>query len=297
MKADVGTAMRRVEQFVGATFVGVRERRYNDVNYDGTQCKSVAEFAVANNIGDLQAAAVVVMDGGYTRLLHFDAHRFVKSLHDKSKEFDDGIAIVLVPSPEDAEKLVIPDGTPVDQIHLTLGYFGNTDEQPEGAREALQRVAAGVATGSLSVTVDYGGIARFAGDPADALVRLADSPALIPMHNLMCNLIGVERDITRNTEHGFTPHTTIGYLEHDDGIPIDRVDKEAVTFTDLQLWYGTEKYRYTLGKFNEAKDVYGGAGPGGVPATANLSRRKRTQKRKRVIERARRCGDKMETKK
>src|SRR5690606_2021705 len=58
-----------------------------------------------------------------------------------------GIMLALIPTDDDTARLVVDGGEPATEIHLTLGFYGDTDDMPDGAADDLDRVAAEVAAG------------------------------------------------------------------------------------------------------------------------------------------------------
>jgi 2'-5' RNA ligase len=94
------------------------------------------------------------------------------------------------------------------------------------------------------VTAVISGHARFTGgSDGDVIVALADSPALDVLRRDAENALAV-RGITLPSEHGFTPHLTICYLEPGDPDPVGRLDAFPVTFPAVAAEYGTGRYAF-----------------------------------------------------
>ena len=163
-----------------------------------------------------------------------------------------GVAVVLTFPEEVSESLAMPDGTPPDEIHITLGYFGSTDEMDPDAEDDLRVICEYMATQFAGFTVNLGGLIRFSGEGQDAFVLNADSPLVNEMRDMLVVEIAEtayrkDGSLAIDTTHGFTPHCTLGYLDPTDPLPFDRWEPVEVPVVSIELWYGTDRYAYPLG--------------------------------------------------
>lgn len=163
-----------------------------------------------------------------------------------------GVAVVLTFPQEVSESLAMPDGTPPDEIHITLGYFGSTDEMDPDAEDDLRVICEYMATQFAPFVVNLGGLIRFSGEGQDAFVLNADSPLVNEMREMLAVEIAEtayrkDGSLAIDTTHGFTPHCTLGYLDPTDPLPFDRWEPVEVPVVSVELWYGTDRYVYPLG--------------------------------------------------
>jgi 2'-5' RNA ligase len=148
--------------------------------------------------------------------------------------------IALYPPPDVAQQLAVPGGLPPGDIHLTVAYTGDCADVDQ-----FTLVAAASALASRPpITATVSGHARFTGgDDGDVIVAVADSPALdVLRRDTETALAG--RGITLPSDHGFTAHLTICYIDPDDPDPVGRLESFPVTFGAVSAEYGTERHGF-----------------------------------------------------
>lgn len=318
MNVDIGPALGAVERALnaldtkGAGQGRSRRAAMAVVNFDGTDCSTVAELAAANRKSELGAAVFALQHKSAVPVeLYRDAVRYVKMLHPSPPSNSDGVAVVFTFDYDTARQLAIQDGEPAGELHITLGYFG--DVRNFHSMRGMLIGTALTASELKPFTVKLNGITRFTGEGEDALVVNADSPVLGHAYRMLHEHLK-SQGIATASEHGYTPHMTLGYLDHDDVMPIQRWLPVEVRINTVALWFGKERIGFRLdedhhaylnemstmkdsdfpnrhldpdpGTANEVKDVHGGQypGPGGNRTVVSQSRKKR---RREIIERAR----------
>ncbi|MFI1012657.1 2'-5' RNA ligase family protein [Streptomyces sp. NPDC020965] len=116
-----------------------------------------------------------------------------------------------------AEQIAHSDGTDSRDLHITLAYLGDADQLP-GHPDDLTRAVSAALDGVEPLTGQIGGIGRFpdGGDGEPVFVPV-DVPGLIELRARIINVLALSplADAVR-TNHGFTPHITLGY-----GLPAD----------------------------------------------------------------------------
>jgi 2'-5' RNA ligase len=150
-----------------------------------------------------------------------------------------GVMLALYPDEDTAAALALPGGLPASELHITVAYAGKTTDVD---REALI-TAAELAAARGSLTGTYSGLARFTNtgnDRGDALVALFDSAELEKLRRAAVDALADE-GIEIPTDHGFTAHTTLGYLPAEDPSPIERIEPRQVTFDALEVVYGPDR--------------------------------------------------------
>ncbi|MFE3139641.1 2'-5' RNA ligase family protein [Streptomyces scopuliridis] len=111
-----------------------------------------------------------------------------------------------------ATKIAHRDGTDPRDLHITLAYLGDADQLP-GHPDDLAGIVASALDGAAPLAGQIGGIGRFpdTGDGEPVFVPV-DVPGLSELRErvvsalVLSPLAGALR-----TDHGFTPHVTLGY--------------------------------------------------------------------------------------
>lgn len=159
---------------------------------------------------------------------------------------DDGIAVVLTMSDIDAETVAVYGEEPADNLHCTLGYFGDA-EGSQTDRGALEDICHTLATRYLAFEATLGGITRFTGEDSDPLVANVDSPVVTEVYRDFRAALEAENILGLAVNHGMTPHCTLGYLDPDDDMPLQRFPTTQIRFTAIEIWWGGERKVYQLG--------------------------------------------------
>lgn len=157
-------------------------------------------------------------------------------------DFKDGVMIALYPSANDTARYALIDGTPADEMHVTMVYLGHIDEvDPDAVKRAV---------GSLSprpaFTANVSGHARFTGDEQDVIVALIDAPEIEQLRRDLVDVLAAE-DISSASSHGYTPHMTLTYINPDDRAPFHRLDTDPIGFDTVWVVYGEERTAFPLG--------------------------------------------------
>jgi 2'-5' RNA ligase len=153
------------------------------------------------------------------------------------KDSRTGVMIALYPDEATAGELAVKDGSPPDELHVTVAYLGKTDQVDQDAAMA----AAQAVLGRAPVVGEFSGHARFTGgEDGDVLVSLFDSADLEQLRRDLVDAL-VANGVELRRDHGYTPHMTLGYLEPDDKAPVNRIDAQPVTFGGLAVVYGPDR--------------------------------------------------------
>lgn len=172
----------------------------------------------------------------------------------------DGAIVALFLDQGAADKLTVEGGEEQSNLHISLVYLCDDasavdDEQWEAARTAIEDIAAKHSTLKGRV----GGIGRFQnGEEQDPCLALVDIPGLVDLQNDLAHILmpmfGVKE------EHGFTPHITIKYEDHEKPHPLDGEDFDIpLAFNSVTLARGKVKENFPLSKeilsnWHEAND-------------------------------------------
>ena len=292
-------------------------------------CESVAELAAVNRCSELKAATYAIQN--FDGALYDDAVQYIKALQPSPETNHTGVMLCLSPDWNTRQQLAMFDGDDPGQLHLTIYYAGNTDgddQVSEAQITKLKEIGHQVAFNADGpIRAQANGLTRFTGEDTDPCVINVDSPEISLLHREVSGQIMVAQDQGMNfrkNNHGFTPHITLGYLDPESPMPLDRWAAHEVVFPNLELWVGGEITSWRLGateeyedgmyepqsgekradaddepaitvNMHDFKDVFGGDGPGGMPHRRGVRRKKRIY-RPELIERLHRLQNPREIK-
>ncbi|MFJ5121969.1 2'-5' RNA ligase family protein [Kitasatospora sp. NPDC088548] len=141
-----------------------------------------------------------------------------------------GVMVALYPPGDLAENLADPQGTPASDLHLTLAYLGPA-EALSGTPAALAELVRSTADSAGPLEGEVGGIGRFpdGGDGEPVWVPV-DVPGLTALRERIADALSAsEFGADLRTDHGFTPHITLGYgLEGRGPVPAAAVSFDTV---------------------------------------------------------------------
>lgn len=161
-----------------------------------------------------------------------------------------GFLVALWIDSETASKLALTGGESSEQLHITLAYCGDSSEinYLDKAR-ALVAIAEAVRYWS-PIEGKVAGYGRFeasdTSDAQDVFHALVDIPQLADLRQCVVNALGYE-GIAVSTNHGYTPHITLAYLDPEAPNPVDSLEPvdlkfetvtimDATTRMDLPFW-------------------------------------------------------------
>lgn len=146
------------------------------------------------------------------------------------------VMVALYPSAEVAGRYAMTGGLPAEDLHVTMAYLGRTEDVDRDA--LLAAVKSLPPRQPFMATV--AGHGRFTGGEQDVLVLLMDSPELERLRSdLLSTLAG--QGIEVPSEHGFTAHMTLTYMDEQALMPLLRVPADMVEFGAVWVKYGDEK--------------------------------------------------------
>lgn len=173
-----------------------------------------------------------------------------------------GMMLAFMLDPETAKQLALPGGEPVGDLHVTIAFMGDS------ADPALQRNPATDSGDYTDITHilktmaaqepvlhgNIGGIGRFAAsadsDGKDPVIALVDVPGLVELRTKLVTTLQMNGFFVA-TNHGYTPHTTLMYVEKGAPMPAESVPALPLTFDTLCLAIGDDRTYFKLGNENE----------------------------------------------
>jgi HK97 family phage major capsid protein len=156
-----------------------------------------------------------------------------------------GAMVALCLTPEQQEALRAAAGLPAAEAdHVTLAYLAPDAAALADRKNDLVQALAALARCTPPLTGTIGGIARFnaseSSDGQDVCVALYDSPALPALYGAICACV-CACGIDLTSDHGFTPHVTLGYLEEGSALPVEQLPRTPLDFPFLTLIWGGER--------------------------------------------------------
>lgn len=139
--------------------------------------------------------------------------------------------LVVVARVANAESIAVEGGLPPDELHVTLGYYGDANEV---GGDDIERLREWVDDHDFAEIIEarVGGVARMGDDEPQAIALLVEAAALNDLRATMADT--VFPDVTH--PH-FTPHVTLGY-----GIDMPTELPTTVELDRVELWIAGEHY-------------------------------------------------------
>lgn len=167
-----------------------------------------------------------------------------------------GAMACLCLSPEQQQTLrdaaVMPDA---ECDHLTLVYVAGQAAEIEASKNQLLAGLAQLAQCTPPLQGEIGGVARFAASESsegrDVCVALYDCPALPALYSALCCCLEA-CGIVLSSDHGFTPHITLAYLDPGAAMPAEQLERMPLAFDALSLIWADERIDLPLGGGGEA---------------------------------------------
>ncbi|OLD63443.1 MAG: phage portal protein [Chloroflexi bacterium 13_1_20CM_50_12] len=160
-----------------------------------------------------------------------------------------GVMIALFLDKKTAKKLAISDGEPASDLHITLAFLGDKNDIDLDI-PALKKLLAGYASEAAPLTGSTSGIGRFSpSESSDGLSPIYASVNIPGIQKFRSDLVqqleASNIDIANDFE--YTPHCTLIYVDKDSPTPIDNVPVLDMTFDELWLCIGDDRYSFAIG--------------------------------------------------
>lgn len=171
-------------------------------------------------------------------------------LFDVSGDTNTGVMVALYPPADVAAQIAAMDGveTPAEELHVTLAYYGDANDLSSSQiANAIERVRS-MSFDFAPLTGRFGGIGRFSAtessDNKDVLYLNVDSPDI---ERLRIELVERMYRMRPKTNHGYTPHMTLAYIDASANMPITTWTAMPVAFDAISIVIGDkrEDFRFT----------------------------------------------------
>lgn len=181
-----------------------------------------------------------------------ERQKITKPLHrpeDKKKKVNKGLMIGFWVPPEIGAPLALPGGEPPESLHLTLTFHGNSDEIGKEKIEQVLKTAEAFAQKHPPMEGILSGIGRFNASESsgskDVVYLSYDAPALPHFRQELVNELN-RIGAPPFSNHGYTPHITLAYIDQEADTPIKRIENNAVQFDQMVVTVGDEHYPFDL---------------------------------------------------
>jgi 2'-5' RNA ligase len=158
-----------------------------------------------------------------------------------------GIMVALYPDPNLADALALDGGEKPDELHVTLAYLGQLDDQVVTSPDPLIGAVTDWAGAFPPMLGQISGVGRFnAGPGSDKPVAYAsvDIPALPEAREMLVAAVG-SAGFSVARDHGFTPHMTLFYGETDlNALDIPTIE---TAFTQVSIVWGETRHDVPFG--------------------------------------------------
>jgi len=174
------------------------------------------------------------------------------------KANNQGAMVALFLPPEKAGQYALPAGivkdrTPPNELHLTLVYLGQSNELSDAQKLGLHQGIMALSQRWGPIAGHINGVGRFCNgskpgqvdDEGDPFFIIPDLPALVEFRDDLLTKIALT-GVKPSADHGYTPHITLAYIEHDAPNPFSQLDRAAIEFPHLSLVFGEDRYDYAF---------------------------------------------------
>lgn len=168
-----------------------------------------------------------------------------------------GVMVAFYPDEDLAAALVQDEGEALEDLHMTLAYLGDSEEEVIDY-PALQRAVAKWARRMTPISGVISGVGTFTAGTDPVTYASVDIPQLPEAREMLVKILESE-GLHVKSNHGYTPHITLAYEARDDV----EVGNEIVQFEGVTVKYADDVQNYYLGE-----PVLAAGGPGPDPVYA-----------------------------
>ena len=177
---------------------------------------------------------------------------------DAGGDANTGMMLAFLLDPETAEALAIPGGEPASELHITLAYLGDMQDEASIETDGLLRphtspfkirdAVASVASEAMPMLGNVQGIGRFGapdGEPTPVYAA-PDVPGLAAFRTKLVQTVQAAGYFVAS-DHDFTPHITLAYIPANAPMPITGVPMLPLVLDTVCLVVGDQQYSFKLG--------------------------------------------------
>jgi 2'-5' RNA ligase len=157
----------------------------------------------------------------------------------------DGIMVAIVPPKSVGRKLLVEEGEPLEALHVTLVYLGDSSEYTRDQMKELGPLVRAWARTQKPLTARIGGAGTFHNVGEHVLWASVDIPGGGGVRHSLSELLEEHGYNVRN-DHGWTPHITLKYHKHPVRF-LPKVEPESWDVNEIMLCVGDEWMPVALG--------------------------------------------------
>lgn len=158
-----------------------------------------------------------------------------------------GIMVALYLPQHIAQQIMVQDGEPAEDLHVTLTYHPGIGSDPKAFQELAEALIPVIGDFG-AVEGRIGGVGRFNAsensDGKDVYYASFNSPVVSVLRNAVADAIESKTKYEVSRAHGFTPHVTLKYIGTQDQTPAER--KASDSFKVPKLSLASREYRMDL---------------------------------------------------
>jgi 2'-5' RNA ligase len=159
-----------------------------------------------------------------------------------------GVMVALMVPGGLGQAIAVPGGEPVEDLHLTLAYLGNSDDFPQENLRLVQDALDEFYRTAKPITGEISGVGLFntlESNNTNPFYASFDSPDLAAFRATLLNSLSMH-GIDPVNNHGFTPHITLAYIPKSSPLPAVPVPQIPITFDAVTLCWGDQRFDYIL---------------------------------------------------
>lgn len=155
-----------------------------------------------------------------------------------------GFLVALWLDPDVAATLALPEGESANSLHVTLAYCGDAGEIDELTQARAITAVDNAVRYRDPVEGKIAGYGRFnaseSSDGQDVFYASVDVPALSSLRQCIVDCLS-EQGVPVSTNHGYTPHITLAYLDSGADNPVDSLADTPLKFAAVTIMAGEHR--------------------------------------------------------
>lgn len=155
-----------------------------------------------------------------------------------------GFLVALWLDPEEAKALALPGGESAESLHVTLAFCGDASEMDELLQARAITAVDNAVRYRDPIEGKVAGYGRFnaseSSDGQDVFYASVDVPALFSLRQCVLDCLS-EQGVGVSTNHGYTPHVTLAYLDSGAKNPVDSLDPTPLKFKAVTIMAGERR--------------------------------------------------------
>lgn len=176
---------------------------------------------------------------------------------DKAANQEGVMAAIFLPSKVGVD-LALPDGEDRSELHITLGYFGDSKDMDDGTFKTIIETIREVTEETTPFKVTVSGVGKFA--PSDSsngdvpFFAKVDSPGLMTFRRKLVKALDAAGAPVDKTHPDYMPHITLKYLKEGEDAPTDDVGPMSFDVDTIHLAIASRSQSFKFGTSSKAAE-------------------------------------------